>query len=696
VFSPDGKYLASPSDDKILLWSMPDPVPDQTIELQTDGKAPVNRLAFRPNVETLTLAAGGKDQVIRLWNITTRSVQSELRRAASKDYNEIYSLAFNPEGNKLASGWLDKKIFVWDLAPEPLASHFSPVFALAFSPDAPEPLARHFSPVFALAFSPDGRTLVSGGTDRTVQRWDLSSTVKKPEPLPLSGYAQEIYSLAINEENELFAGTGKGTIAVWNLKPKDPRLAERIRLKEKELVRCVSFAGQAGKMLAFGASTGEIFLWNLAKQELSPPLFGHNKPVLCIASSPDGKTLASGSEEGIIFRNAAGEQLGEVHNEKGAVSALAFRPDGQVLASNTAGNEIVFWDVASKTPIDSPLIKHAKRVTSLAFSPDGKQLAAGDKDEKVLLWDAMTGTQIGTEPFCKFDNPSYSPVSAVAFSSIGQVAAAGRDPRIMVRNTTTSGSNLTVSRLERHKSEVTSLAFSPNGQMLASASQDGTLILWDVPSGQPVYSLLVGSVDPEKQNPIVAVAFSPDGSRLVSAGREVLVWDLSLEGWLDRAGSIAGRNFTEDERERFLPDEDYSPRFPQGLLMEAHEAALKGDSKAEEAYRDLATKVSKIKKADLNHQVGLWGILDGFAPAVAAACENAVAMAPPETAWEYRDVRGVARALTGRTADAIADLEAYVQQAEGEKLRTREAWLEKLKAGQNPFDAGALEALRTE
>ena len=95
-----------------------------------------------------------------------------------------------------------------------------------------------------------------------------------------------------------------------------------------------------------------------------------------------------------------------MHNEKGAVSALAFRPDGQVLASNTAGNEIVFWDVAIKTPLDSPLIKHAKRVTSLAFSPDGKQLAAGDKDEKVLLWDAMTGTQIGAKPCTNLTIPT--------------------------------------------------------------------------------------------------------------------------------------------------------------------------------------------------------------------------------------------------------------------------------------------------
>ena len=165
-------------------------------------------------------------------------------------------LAFNPQGNRVASGWLDKKIVVWDL------DH----------PDAPELLAGHSSPVFALAFSPDGKTLVSGGTtDRSVQQWDLSSTAKKPESL--SGYAQEIYSLAASEKNELFAGTGKGTIAVWNLAAKGPRLAERINLPldQKEVVRCVSLVGEDGEMLAFGASTGTVFLWNLTNKNSRPP-----------------------------------------------------------------------------------------------------------------------------------------------------------------------------------------------------------------------------------------------------------------------------------------------------------------------------------------------------------------------------------------------------------------------------------------
>jgi WD40 repeat protein len=692
AFSPDGKYLASPSRDKVVLWSVPDLAP--SIELQTEkvlsdkalSGALVNCLAFSPNPETLTLAAGGADQVIRLWNIKTRSVQ-ELRRACGEK-NQLFSLAFNPEGDRLASGWLDKKIIVWDLK----------------HPDAPEILAGHFSPVFALTFSPDGKTLVSGGSDRTVKRWDLSITPKKSESL--SGYAQEIYSLAANEKNEIFAGTGKGTIAVWNLGSKDLRLVKPINLPlhEKEFVQCVSLLGEHGQMLAFGASTGRIFLWNLVNAKLwGEPLVGSNKPVLCIGSSPDGKTWASGSEEGIIFWNAAGEPRGQVHNEKGAVSALAFRPpDGLELASNTAGGEIVFWDVARQIPLSPPLgDPQAGHVNSLAFSPDGKQLAAGDADEKVFLWDANTRTRIGTKPLCEFNNPTYSPVFSVAFSSKGQVAAAGGDPKIKVCNTPASGSNLRASRLEKHKSEVTSLAFSPDGQMLVSASRDGALILWDVPSGQFVSSLLVGNMDAEKAKPISGVVFSPDGSRLVSAGSEVVVWDLSPEGWLERAGSIAGRNFTADEWKVFLPDEEnYRRTFPQGLLLEAHEAALKADSRAtadaEKAYRDLIQWISQGKNADLNYRVGLWGILDGFAPAVAAACENAVAMAPPETAWEHRDLRGVARALTGRIEDAIEDLEAYVQRAQGEKLRTREAWLEKLKAGQNPFDAATLEALRSE
>jgi WD40 repeat protein len=559
-FSPDGKYLAAPSTDKVILWSMPDLAPSQRIELQTSEKAPVNRIAFSPNLENPMLAAGGEDHVIRLWNITNRSVQTELRLPATEESEQLYSLAFNRQGNWLASGWLDKKIVVWDLN----------------RPDAPVTLIGHSSPVFALAFGSDGTTLVSGGTDRTIQKWDLSAAPKKLEPL--SGYAQEIYSLAANQNNEIFAGTGKGPIAVWNLTAKCPRLAERLKLplSENEVVLCARLLGEQGETLALGSSSGTVYLWDLTKGELLGTLRRHKKPVLCIASSSDGKNWASGSEEGIIFWNAA-EPRGELHAEKGAISALAFRPDGRLLASNTPGAEIVFWDVAGQKPLDPPLTGHGDHITSLAFSPDGKQLAAGDMAEKVLLWDATTRTRIGSKPLCEFNNPTFSPVLAVAFSSQGQVAAAGRDPKIRLCRTNGSGLSLPAPRLEKHKAEVTSLAFSPNGQMLASASKDGALILWDIPSAQFVYSLLAGSAEGENLKPISAVAFNLDGSRLVSAGSEVLIWDLSVGGWRARACRIAGRNFTEEEWARYLPDEKYRSTFRREQFLEAHGTGLKPD-----------------------------------------------------------------------------------------------------------------------
>ncbi len=187
-------------------------------------------------------------------------------------------------------------------------------------------------------------------------------------------------------------------------------------------------------------------------------------------------------------------------------------------------------------------------------------LAMGTSSGTIFLWNLTKGELSATLTANK--KPvlciASSPVVSVVFSSKGQVAAAGRDPKIIVCNTPTSAPNLQPSRLEKHKSEVTSLSFSPNGRMLASASRDGTLILWDVSSGQFVYSL--------------------------------------------------------------------------------HEAELKGDSRAaEQTYRDVTQWASQGKNADLNYQVGLWGILDGFAPAVAAACENAVTVAPPDIAWRYRD-----------------------------------------------------------
>ena len=103
AFSPDGKWLASPSGDRILLWSIPDLSADQ---LYTGDY--VERIAFRPNVDRLTLAAGGAKENVRLWDVASKRELLSLP-VGSEGETQLYSLVFSPEGSRLASGWFARK-----------------------------------------------------------------------------------------------------------------------------------------------------------------------------------------------------------------------------------------------------------------------------------------------------------------------------------------------------------------------------------------------------------------------------------------------------------------------------------------------------------------------------------------------------------------------------------------------------------
>ncbi|MFQ5858376.1 MAG: WD40 repeat domain-containing protein, partial [Anaerolineae bacterium] len=113
--------------------------------------------------------------------------------------------------------------------------------------------------------------------------------------------------------------------------------------------------------------------------------------------------------------------------------------------------------------------------------------------------------------------------------------------------------------LAGHRSMVQEVAFSPDGQMLASGSSDHTVILWDLATRQPIGPPLAGHTDE-----VWSVAFSPDGKRLASASLDntVIVWDLSLESWKERACRIANRNLTRAEWKQFLGDEPYQKTCP--------------------------------------------------------------------------------------------------------------------------------------
>ena len=220
---------------------------------------------------------------------------------------------------------------------------------------------------------------------------------------------------------------------------------------------------------------------------------GHSDTVLCVAFSPDGKTVASGSTDTTVRfidplnANAKGAPI---TGHMGPVSAVRFSPDGEMLASAGSGGDertVRLWNVGDRGVIGR-LTGHLDSVTGVVFSPDSTMLATASADATVRLWSSSSRRQIAS--------------------------------------------------LTGHGGPVRAVTFSPDGKLLASAGADGTARLWDVERRAPIASL-------KARDEVNAVAFSPDGKLLASGGREnaVRLWDVDArraKGAIDIVSSTSG------------------------------------------------------------------------------------------------------------------------------------------------------------
>ena len=296
------------------------------------------------------------------------------------------------------------------------------------------------------------------------------------------------------------------------------------------IVYSVAFSPD-GKILASASQDGTIILRDVAtRQPIGQPLTGHTSWVTSVAFSPDGKTLASASDDKTIrlWDAATHQPIGQpLQGHGSAVWSVAFSPDGKTLASGSNDNTIRLWDTATHQPIGQPLAGHTNWVRSVAFSPDGKTLASGSWDSTIRLWNVATQQPIG-EPLTGHADW----VRGVAFSPDGKtLASASADKTVILWDVATR--QPIGQPLAGHTSVVYSLAFSPDGKTLASASADKTVILWDVATRQPIDSQ---SLSGHAGN-IQSVAFSPDGTLLASASDDTTVglWSIAARQQLGQA-----------------------------------------------------------------------------------------------------------------------------------------------------------------
>ncbi len=493
VFSPDGKRLATTSyDGSARVWDAASG--KELLRLQHDAE--VTEIAFSP--DGTRLATASADGTARVWDAQNGD---ELFSLAHED--QVLDIAFSPDGTRLATASADLTARVWDAATgEELfrLEHTDWATRLAFSPDgrtlavAAEQtylwdvssgdlltiLPGDAAPLF-VAFSPDGSRLLSGGQDRTAVIWD-AATGEELARLAHNDWVEDgAFSPQAGEPAGGWVATASddGAARLWN-----PESGAIFYLPHDDFVYCLQFSPD-GHWLATCSRDGLARLWETATGHLAA-VMSLESPVWQVAFDPSGWRLAAGSEDGRVavwdVRALLGDPL--LLPQPDLARALALSADGTQLAVASDDLSVRLFDAASGE--ERAALELPDYIFDLAFDPTGDRLAIADGDGSVYLWMlAMIDPADDTAPISLTHNTEWVRLRSVAFSPDGKLlAAGGEDGVIKVWDAASASDSSQAILALQAEDAVWALRFSADGKSLFSGSVNGSLARWDLPAGQ--------------------------------------------------------------------------------------------------------------------------------------------------------------------------------------------------------------------
>jgi WD40 repeat protein len=518
-------------------------------------------LAFSPDGRRLA-SASNRRKVI-LWDAQTGKDIHTFSKGLEQDQPGGAFVTFSPDGTRLAST-TSGEVKVWD------SDTGKDLRTLNFSVKP-----TLFSFIY-VAFCSDRKRLVSASKGM-VQEWDIQ-TGKELRNLNLENKVGSEIQVVVSPDGMRLASHSTSTegadhsVKVW-----DTQFGNELLCFHGHYARISDLAfSPDGQFLASASWDKSIKVWDLQARPEPFVLKGHIG-ISGVSFSPDGKRLASATEDGVIkvWDTQTGQAFLSFRAQKGRLGEIKFSPDGKLLASASWDTTVNVWDAQTGRPVItlSGLPPGARNV---AFSPDGSRIAgaSGGLDLSgglIIVWDIKTGQKlVSVKPDSRdvkrtIQDPltfqpkestetTFGVTGSVAFSPDGQLIAntyyIEYEHTVLVRNSRT-GQELF--RLKGHTDIVGRVAFSPDGRRLASCSGDKTIKVWDVQTGQEIMTLK------GHNGPVSYVAFSPDGQRLVSNSRfdkMVKLWDTSSGQELLTLKGNGAVAFSPDGRRLASRDDD--------------------------------------------------------------------------------------------------------------------------------------------
>lgn len=445
----------------------------------------------------------------------------------------VHAGVFSASGRMFAAGGKDGSIRVWDVSNilnpalrYDFPAHSEHVRSLSFSPDEKYIFsggkdgivrtdlfskevwrARAALPVNSVSVSSDGRLLAGAGDEPVVRVWSLHESREPLLHKCLRGHTDAIHSVAFRPDGDLLASVSSdNSIRIW-----DGIAGRGLRsvIGSGRWVYSVAYCKSAGQF-AVSSQDGFARLWDPDSANFIE-LSMHSEGAVSVAASPAGDVVASGSYDGSVslwFSSTGKSEPGQQHNH--AVMGLAFSDDGELLAS-ASQHSIQRWNRTTLKPL-RPLSGLGSRLGSIAFQPRTHNLAVSRDDGTAQIFgedDRSLQTDLGRHA---------GKIRSLAFHPDGQILAIAGDGRDVDLWDMSAGQPARASlRLDREAGFIGSIAFAPDGTLLAAGDRTGFVTLWDFRTRQFVHSW---KAHPSSVN---CVAFGESSARLATVGRDGFV-----------------------------------------------------------------------------------------------------------------------------------------------------------------------------